>query len=68
MKLNVSKKKTIIVSWPSTIHSQSTPLTLDRTVLKESVDIVVLGVTFDEKMSFEKHLCSVFNAAVRCLV
>ena len=45
------------------MHSQSPPLTIGRTVLKESDDLVILGVTFDLKMTFEKHLCSISNAA-----
>ena len=32
-------------------------------MLKESDDLVILGVTFDSKMTFEKHLCSVSRAA-----
>ena len=32
-------------------------------MLKESDDLVILGVTFDSKMSFEKHLRSVSRAA-----
>ena len=32
-------------------------------MLKESDDLVKLGVTFDSKMTFEKHLCSVSRAA-----
>ena len=47
MKLNASKIKTTIVSKSCTIHPQSTPLTLEGTVLKESADLVILGVTFD---------------------
>ena len=50
MKLNVSKTKAMIVSKSSTIHPQSTPLTLDGTVLKESADLVILGVTSDAKI------------------
>ena len=51
IKLNVSKTKTMIVSrWP-TIHPQSTSLTLDGTVLKESADLVILWVMFDAKMT-----------------
>ena len=34
-----------------------------RTVLKESDDLVILGVTFDTKMIFEKHLRLVSRAA-----
>ena len=35
MKLNVSKTKTMIVSRSSTMHPQSSPLTIGGTVLKE---------------------------------
>ena len=45
------------------MHPQSPPLTIGGTVLKESDDPVILGVTFDSKMTFEKHLRSVFRAA-----
>ena len=63
MKLNASKTKTMIVSRSRTMHPQSPPLTIGRTVLKESDDLVILGVTFDSKMTFEKHLRSVSRAA-----
>ena len=56
MKLNASKTKTMIVSRPRTMHPQSPPLNIGGTVLKESDDLVILGVTFDSKMTFEKHL------------
>ena len=45
------------------MHAESPPLTIGRTVLKESDGLVILGVTFDSKMTFEKHLCSVSRAA-----
>ena len=63
MKLNAGKTKTIIVSISRTMHPQSPPLTIGGTALKESDDIVILGVTFDSKMTFEKHLRSVNRAA-----
>ena len=56
MKLNASKTKTMIVYRSRTVHPQLTPLTLDETVLGESGDRVILGVLFDAKMTFEKHL------------
>ena len=49
MKLKASKTKTI-VSRPRTMYPQSPPLTIGGTVLKESDDLVILGVTFDSKM------------------
>ena len=67
MKLNASKTKTMIVSRSSTGHPQLTPVTLDGTVLKESADFVILGVMFDAKMTFEKHLRSVSRTAAQRL-
>ena len=67
MKLNASMNKIMIVSRSRAVHPQLTPLTLDTTVLKESADLVILGVTFDAKMTFEKHLCSVSRAAYQRL-
>ena len=63
MKLNVSKTKTMIVSRSHTMHPLSPQLTIGGTVLKESDDLVILGVTFDSKMTFEKNLRSVSRAA-----
>ena len=67
MKLNASKTKTMIVSRSSTMRPQSTPLTIDGTVLKESDDLDILGVTFDFKLTFEKHLRSVSRAVFQRL-
>ena len=63
MKLNASKTKTMIVSRSRTMHLQSPPSTIGGTVLEESDDLVILGVTFDSKMTFEKHLRSISRAA-----
>ena len=63
MKLDASKTKTMIVSRSRTMHPQPPPLTIDGTVLKEAVDLDILGVTFDSKLTFEKHLRSVSRAA-----
>ena len=59
MKLNVSKTNTMMGSRSGTMHPKSPALTIKGTVLKESDDLVILGVTFDSKMTFEKHLRSV---------
>ena len=56
MKLNASKTDTMIVSRSRTRHPLSPPLTIGGTVLKESDDLVTLGVTFDSKLIFEKLL------------
>ena len=34
-------------------------------MLKEYADLVILGVTFDAKMTFKKHLCSVSSLQLR---
>ena len=47
-----------------TMHPQSPPLTIGGAVLKESDDLVILGVTFDSKMTFEKHLHAVSMAQI----
>ena len=57
--MNASKTKNMIISRSRTIHPQSPLLTIGGTVLKESDDLVILWVTFDSKMTFEKHLRSV---------
>ena len=67
MKLNASKTKTMIVSRSHTMHPQSPALTIGRTVPKESDDLVILGVTFDSNITFEKHSCSVSRAASQWL-
>ena len=67
-KLNAGKTKTIIVSRSRTIHPQSSPSTIGGTVLKESDDHVILGVTFDSKMTFGKHLRSVFRTTSQGLL
>ena len=63
MKLSASKTKTMIVSRSLTMHHQWPPLTIGGTVLKKPDDLVILGVTFDSKMTYEKHLRSVSRAA-----
>ena len=63
MKSNASKTKTMIVSRSRTMHPQSPPLTIGGTVLKGSDDLVILAVTFDSKLTIEKHLRLVSRAA-----
>ena len=63
MKLNASKTKTMIVFRSHTMHPQPPPLTIDGTVLKEFNDLDILGVTFDSKLTFEKHLRSFSRVA-----
>ena len=61
--MNASKTKTMIVSRSHTMHPKSLPLTIGRTALNESDDLGILRMTFDSKMTFEKHLHSVSRAA-----
>ena len=63
MKLNAGKTKTMIVSRSRTLHPQSPPLTVGGTVLKESVELDILRVTYDSRLTFENHLRSVSRAA-----
>ena len=63
MKLNASKTKTMIVSRSRTMHPQSPPLNIGPTVLNESDDFVILGVTYDSKLISEKHHHLVSRAA-----
>ena len=63
MKLNASQTKTMIVSRSLKMHAQSFPLTIGGIVLKQSDDLDILRVTFDSKMTFEKHPRSVSRAA-----
>ena len=63
MKLNASKTKTMIVSRLRTMYPQSPPLIIGGTVLTKSDDLDILGMTFDSKMTFEKHLQLVARAA-----
>ena len=48
---------------PLTARSSSFCINYCGTVLKDSDDLVILGVTFDSTMTFEKHLRSVSRAA-----
>ena len=63
IKLDASKTKTMIVSRSRTTHPQFHLLTIGGTALTGSDDLVILGVTFDSKMTFEKHLRTVSRAA-----
>ena len=60
--MNVSKTKTMIASRSRIKHQKLLALTIGGTVLKESDDLIIFGVTFDSKMTFEKHLRSVSRA------
>ena len=61
--MNASKTKTMIVSRSDAMPHQWPQLTLGCPVFGESVDSDILGMTFDSKMNFEDHICSVSRAA-----
>ena len=61
IKFNASKTKTMIQITPNA--PQSPPLTINGTVMKDSDDLDILGVTFDSNVTFVKHLHSVTRAA-----
>ena len=63
MTLNASKATTMVVSRSLIMHPQLPPLIICGTVLNESEDLDILGVTFDSKMTFEMQLHSVSPAA-----
>ena len=49
------------------MHSQLPPLTIDGNVLDESDDLDISALTFDSKMTFDKHFRSILRAASRGL-
>ena len=59
----MSKTKTMIVSRSRTMHPLPPPLSIDGTVLKESVDLDILRMTFDSKLTFEERVRSASRAA-----
>ena len=61
--MNDSETKTMIVSRSCTMHPQLPLVSICKTELKVSDDLVILGLTFDSNMTFEKHLRSVPRAA-----
>ena len=60
MKMNASKTRAMIVSRSSTMHPQSPRLTIGGTVLKESNNLVILGVTFGSKMTWKRSIFALF--------
>ena len=63
MLLNGSKTKTVVVSRSRTVYPEHPALTVGDCVLKESGSVVILGVTFDSKLTFEKHIRTIVSAA-----
>ena len=65
--MNARKTKTMIVSMSRTMHPLSPASIIGETVLKESDFLVILGVIFNSKMTFEKHYRSVSRSAFQRL-
>ena len=63
MCLNVGKTKTMTISRSRTVLPSFPELTLNGVALKESSELIILGVTFDPKLSFERHIRSVAASA-----
>ena len=63
MCLNVGKTKTMTISRSRTVLPSFPELTLNGVALKESSELIILGVTFDPKLSFERHVRSVAASA-----
>ena len=63
MCLNVGKTKTMTISRSRTVFPSFPELTLNGVALKESSELIILGVTFDPKLSFERHIRSVAASA-----
>ena len=61
-EINESKSKTLIVSRSRSMHPQSPPFAIGGTALKESDDLVIFGMSFNSKLTFEKHLRLVSRA------
>ena len=65
MKLNPSKTKTLIIGRSRTVQPEHGELILDGTVLSVSESLVILGVRFDSKLTFEAHVRDVVSTASR---
>jgi len=59
MKLDTGKTKTMLVCRSRTVNPPAPALYLDGVELKNVKSLVILGVTFDSKLTFAEHLRSV---------
>ena len=67
MKLNPGKTKTLIISRSRTEEPPHPPLCISDTLLAESEFLTILGVTFDSRLTFERHLTNISANAARKL-
>jgi len=63
MKLNASKSKTFVAGRSRTVLPYHPALTVGDAVLDESDSLMVLGVTFDPKLTFERHVRNIVSMA-----
>ena len=63
MSLNVGKTKTMTISRSRTVLPCIPELTLNDIALKETSELIILGVTFDPKLTFERYVRSVASTA-----
>ena len=59
MKLNPLKTQSMIISRSRTLYPHHPDLRIDNAVLVTSNSFKILGVTFDSKLTFEKHIRNV---------
>ena len=67
MKLNASKSKTMTVSRSRTSIPAHPDLHVGGVNHVNSATLDILGVTFDQKLTFESHICSMVSRASRSL-
>ena len=59
MKLNPQKTQSMIISRSKTLYPQHSELHINNTVLATCNSFKILGLTFDNKLTFEKHIRNV---------
>ena len=62
MKLNPSKTQSMTISRSRTLFPLHPDLHIDGTVLSDSNSFKILGVTFDKKLTFEKHIRNIASS------
>ena len=67
MLLNLSKTKAMLLSRSRTIHPQHPDISINDTILENVSELRILGLIFDTKLTFEKHIRSVVSSAVQKL-
>ena len=63
MCLNVGNTQSMTISRSRKVLPSFPEFTLNGVALKESSELIILGVNFDPKLSFERHIRSVAASA-----